>query len=52
MNFSYTDPETGRVLHTNMPELYAENGYLYTLIGMGIIALLQIMFFWRKGWFR
>ena len=52
MNFSYDDPETGRVLHKNMPELYAENGYVYTLIGMGIIALLQIIFFWRKGWFR
>ncbi|MEJ6978921.1 magnesium/cobalt transporter CorA [Pedobacter sp. P351] len=52
MNFSYSDPETGKILHKNMPELYAENGYLYTLIGMGIIALLQIMFFWRKGWFR
>lgn len=52
MNFSYSDPETGRVLHKNMPELYAENGYVYTLIGMGIIALLQIIFFWRKGWFR
>src|SRR5690606_36369213 len=24
MNFAYQDPETGKVLHKNMPELYAE----------------------------
>lgn len=52
MNFSYTDPETGKVLHNNMPELYSENGYIYSLIAMAIIALIQILFFWRKGWFR
>lgn len=52
MNFAYQDPETGKVLHKNMPELYAENGYLYTMLGMALIALLQILFFWRKGWFR
>jgi len=52
MNFAYQDPETGKVLHKNMPELYAENGYLYTLMAMGVIAILQILFFWRRGWFR
>lgn len=52
MNFSYKDPETGKLLQRNMPELYHENGYVYTLIVMAIIALLQILFFLRKGWFR
>jgi magnesium transporter len=52
MNFSYQHPETGKVLEKNMPELYSENGYIYCMIGMGIIALLQVIFFWRKGWFR
>ena len=52
MNFSYTDPETGKTLQRNMPELYHENGYVYTLIVMAVIALLQILFFLRKGWFR
>jgi magnesium transporter len=52
MNFAYQDPDTGKVLHKNMPELYHEDGYLYTMIGMGIIALVQVIFFWRKGWFR
>jgi magnesium transporter len=50
MNFAYQDPETGKVLHKNMPELYMENGYEYTLIAMLIIAILQVIYFWRKGW--
>ncbi|MXV15505.1 magnesium/cobalt transporter CorA [Hufsiella ginkgonis] len=52
MNFSYTDPETGKVLHHNMPELYAENGYLYTLLAMGLLAAIQVFYFYRKGWFK
>jgi magnesium transporter len=52
MNFSKQDPVTGKVLPENMPELYAEHGYLYTMIGMGIIALAQVIYFWRKGWFK
>lgn len=52
MNFSREDPVTGKVLTENMPELYEEHGYLYTLIGMGIIAILQVIYFWRKGWFK
>jgi len=50
MNFAYQDPETGKTLHRNMPELYLENGYLYTMGAMLLIALLQIVYFWRKGW--
>ena len=52
MNFSREDPVTGKVLLQNMPELYAAHGYLYTMIGMAIIAVLQIIYFWRKGWFK
>ncbi|TDG35671.1 magnesium/cobalt transporter CorA [Pedobacter changchengzhani] len=52
MNFSREDPVTGKVLPQNMPELYAAHGYLYTMIGMSIIAVLQVIYFWRKGWFK
>lgn len=50
MNFALQDPKTGEVLSRNMPELYEENGYVYTLAAMLIIAILQIIYFWRKGW--
>ena len=52
MNFSREDPVTGKILPQNMPELYQEHGYLYTMIVMGIIAVLQIIYFWKKGWFK
>ena len=52
MNFAYQDPETGKVLHKNMPELYAENGYVYTMGLMLAIALIQVIYFWRKGWLK
>lgn len=52
MNFSREDPVTGKVLSSNMPELYQEHGYEYTLLVMALIAVVQIIFFWRKGWFR
>jgi magnesium transporter len=50
MNFAYKDPETGKILHNNMPELYLENGYVYTMGAMLLIAILQVIYFWRKGW--
>lgn len=52
MNFSREDPVTGKVLTQNMPELYNEHGYLYTMIVMGLIAAVQVVYFWRKGWFK
>ncbi len=52
MNFSREDPVTGKVLNQNMPELYQEHGYLYTMLVMAAIAILQIVYFWRKGWFK
>lgn len=51
MNFARQDPVTGRVMKDNLPELYQPHGYIYTLIGMLIIAIFQFVFFWRKGWF-
>jgi magnesium transporter len=50
MNFAKQDPETGNWLHYNMPELYMEHGYAYTMIGMLLIAIIQMIYFWRKGW--
>lgn len=52
MNFSREDPITGKILPQNMPELYQEHGYVYTMIVMGIIAVAQVIYFWRKGWFK
>ncbi|WP_256010548.1 magnesium/cobalt transporter CorA [Desertivirga xinjiangensis] len=52
MNFADKNPETGQVLEKNMPELYSENGYLYTMFVMGFIALVQVIYFWRKGWLK
>jgi len=52
MNFSREDPVTGKILPLNMPELYEEHGYVYTLAAMALIAVVQIIYFWRKGWFK
>ncbi len=52
MNFSREDPVTGKVLPGNMPELYSPHGYFWTWIVMGVIAVVQIIYFWRKGWFK
>ncbi|WP_419800460.1 magnesium/cobalt transporter CorA [Mucilaginibacter sp.] len=52
MNFARVDPVTNRVLPDNLPELYKPHGYIYALAVMLLIALLQFVFFWRKGWFR
>jgi magnesium transporter len=52
MNFSKQDPVTGKIMPGNMPELYQEHGYEYTLLVMAFIAVVQIIFFWRKGWFK
>lgn len=52
MNFAKEDPVTGKMMPLNMPELYASHGYLYTMIVMIVIAILQVIYFWRKGWFK
>lgn len=51
MNFSRVDKQ-GRVIPDNMPELYAHHGYVYTLIGMFVLAVIQLVVFWKKGWFN
>jgi magnesium transporter len=52
MNFARVDPVTNKVLAANMPELYSPHGYVYALIGMLAIAVVQVLFFWKKGWFN
>ncbi|TWR31100.1 magnesium/cobalt transporter CorA [Mucilaginibacter pallidiroseus] len=51
MNFSRQDTH-GRIIPDNMPELYVQHGYVYTIIAMLFIALVQLLVFWRKGWFN
>jgi magnesium transporter len=51
MNFARVDPVTNKVMPGNMPELYSTHGYYYALGGMGIIAIIQVIVFWKKGWF-
>lgn len=52
MNFSREDPVTGKVMPDNMPELYSPHGYMWTWIVMALIAVLQVIYFWRRGWFK
>lgn len=52
MNFAKEDPVTHKFMPYNMPELYASHGYLYTMLIMVVIAVLQVIYFWRKGWFK
>lgn len=52
MNFAPTNPFNNKQLPHNMPELYTAHGYEYCMGVMALIAIAQIVFFWRKGWFR
>jgi Mg2+ and Co2+ transporter CorA len=52
MNFAYQDPKTGSILPLNMPELYMSHGYVYIWVVMVIIAIIQLGYFIKKGWFR
>jgi len=51
MNFSHQD-EHGRTIPDNMPELYWPHGYVYALVLMFAIAMVQVYVFWKKGWFN
>ncbi len=51
MNFSRTD-EKGHVIPDNMPELYQHHAYVYTLVIMFLIAIAQVWYFWKRGWFK
>ena len=35
----------------NMPELRWHLGYLYCLLLMSIVAVIQAYWLWRRGWF-
>ena len=50
MNFSYTDPVTGKILPLNMPELYSPYGYVTVLLFMALTVIGLIYFFIKKGW--
>jgi len=52
MNFSRQDPVTNKVMPYNMPELYSPHGYLYAMLVMLVIAVFEVIYFWRKGWFK
>jgi magnesium transporter len=51
MNFARVDPVNNKVLPDNLPELYMPHGYFYALGGMLLIGLMQVVVFWKKGWF-
>ncbi|MFN3530714.1 MAG: magnesium/cobalt transporter CorA [Bacteroidia bacterium] len=51
MNF-VSESADGKSMSWNMPELYQPYGYVVVLGMMLLIALLQLMLFWRKGWFK
>jgi magnesium transporter len=51
MNFAPTNPYTNKPLPGNMPELYQPHGYVYCVAIMVAVGLLQLFFFWKKGWF-
>jgi magnesium transporter len=36
----------------NMPELGFKYGYFMILILMGLVAMLQSFWLWRRGWFQ
>ncbi|QCR25083.1 magnesium/cobalt transporter CorA [Pontibacter sp. SGAir0037] len=52
MNFSREDPETGEVFRYSMPELYQPFSYPILLFIMTVLVVLQLYFFYRKGWFK
>ncbi len=52
MNFAHQNPETGQVYPMSMPELYQPYAYPLLLAFMAILILVQLYFFFRRGWFR
>jgi magnesium transporter len=34
----------------NIPELHTLNGYFVTLVAMGSITIVLLIYFWRRGW--
>jgi magnesium transporter len=52
MNFQMHDPDTGKKLPYNMPELYSPYGYIGVIAVMILIVIFQLWIFHRKGWIR
>ncbi len=50
MNFSYTDPVSGKIMPMNMPELYSPYGYPAVMAFMLVVVIIQLIVFWKKGW--
>ena len=50
MNFAEKDEVTGEVYPMNMPELYSPYGYIMVWIVMLLIVILQLYFYFKKGW--
>lgn len=50
MNFAGTDPNTGKRLPLNMPELYSPYGYVSIMGLMLAMVMVQLYIFYRKGW--
>ncbi len=50
MNFSRNNPVDGSSLPLNMPELYSPYGYIGVMVFMLLIVILQVIFFFKKGW--
>jgi magnesium transporter len=50
MNFSRIDPNSGKPLSLNMPELYSPYGYPVVIAVMLAIVVFLIYLFYRKGW--
>ena len=49
MNFQRQAPD-GRINYLNMPELYSPWGYPVLLIFLLLIVIIQLVYFYRKGW--
>ncbi|WP_187263209.1 magnesium/cobalt transporter CorA [Pontibacter beigongshangensis] len=52
MNFARENPETGEVYRYSMPEIYQPYAYPILISLMMLLILLQLYFFYRKGWFN
>lgn len=49
MNFSHVDDQ-GHIATHNMPELYNPNGYIYVMLGMFVLAVVEVIYFRHKRW--
>lgn len=49
MNFAPTSP-SGQALPLNMPELYQPHGYIWLMVFMAVIAIVQLIIFKKMKW--